>query len=141
MNKQSGHCLCGAVKFTANNMGKKVTACHCAMCRRWAGGPVIEVECGTEVTFEGEDSITVFDSSDWAERGFCGNCGSHLFYRLKESREYMIPVGLFEDQTGLTFDQQVFIDEKPSFYSFSNKTKDLTGAEIYAMYAPESGKS
>ena len=25
-------------------------------------------------------------SSAWAERGFCKNCGSHLFYRLKENK-------------------------------------------------------
>ncbi|NIT13149.1 MAG: GFA family protein, partial [Candidatus Dadabacteria bacterium] len=52
------------------------------MCRKWCGGPLMAVNCGTDVTFEGEDNITVYDSSSWAERGFCSGCGSHLFYRL-----------------------------------------------------------
>lgn len=112
-----------------------MAACHCGMCRRWGGGPLIEVECGTEVTFTGEDNISVYDSSEWAERGFCKHCGTHLFYRLKGILEYQVLVGLFENQQNLVFKEQVFIDEKPDYYSFSNKTSNLTGAEIYAMYA------
>ena len=132
--KKSGSCLCGAVRITANNPGNKVGACHCGMCRKWGGGPFMEIDCGTDVSFEGEDDITVYNSSSWAERGFCKKCGSHLFYRLKESKQHMIPVGLFDDQEHLVFDSQVFIDKKPSFYSFSNKTNDMTEAEIFAMY-------
>ena len=48
----------------------------------------------------------------------------------------MISAGIFEDQEQFVFDSQVFIDRKPSFYSFSNKTKDMTEAEIFEMYAP-----
>lgn len=48
----------------------------------------------------------------------------------------MMPVGLFESDEKLAFDTQVFIDEKPPYYGFVNDTKDLTGAELFAMYAP-----
>ena len=96
------------------------------------------VDCGTEVACDGEENITVFDSSEWAERGFCNRCGSHLFYRLKGSGQYIMPVGLFGDDTGFSFDHQVFIDEKPSFYDFANETTNMTGAEVFAKYAPNS---
>ena len=132
--KQTGSCLCGAVRFTANNSSKKVGACHCGTCRKWGGGPFMEIDCGSDISFEGEDAIEVYNSSDWAERGFCKKCGSHLFYRLKEHKQHMVPVGLFDDQEGLVFESQVFIDEKPSFYSFSNKTNDMTGAEIFEKF-------
>ena len=46
-----------------------------------------------------------------------------------------MPVGLFDDDKGLVFDHQVFIDEKPSFYSFANKTNDMTGAELLKKFA------
>jgi hypothetical protein len=104
------------------------------MCRRWGGGPFMEIDCGADVDIGGEDNVSVFDSSDWAERGFCRNCGTHLFYRLKGSGQHMVPVGLFEDSASLVFKGQVFVDEKPEYYEFANKTKDLTGAEIFAMY-------
>jgi hypothetical protein len=136
-SKRSGSCLCGAVRITASSASNKVGACHCGMCRKWGGGPFMEVDCGTDVIFEGEDHITVYDSSEWAQRGFCKKCGSHLFYRLKETRQYMIPAGLFDDQEYFVFDNQVFIDRKPSFYNFANKTKNMTEAEIFEMYSPK----
>ncbi|GEM_PF-4418387 len=77
-----GNCLCGAIRITAININNNVGACYCGMCRKWGGGPLMAVNCGTNVSFEGEDNISVFNSSDWAERGFCKKCGSHLFYRL-----------------------------------------------------------
>ena len=132
--KQTGSCLCGAVRITANPLSNKVGACHCGMCRKWGGGPFMEIDCGTHITFEGEDDISVYNSSSWAERGFCKKCGSHLFYRLKESKQHMVPVGLFDDQAYFEFGNQVYIDKKPSFYSFSNKTNDMTEADILQKY-------
>ena len=131
--KGKGSCLCGAIRITAN-INNNVGACHCGMCRKWGGGPLMAINCGTDVSFEGEENISVFNSSDWAERGFCKKCGSHLFYRLKESKEHIIPAGLFDDQGSFVFDNQVFIDKKPPFYSFANKTDDMTEAEVFEKY-------
>lgn len=133
----SGSCLCGGVHIGVKTMSKELGACHCTMCRHWGGGPLMTVDCGTEVSFQDEENISVFDSSDWAERGFCNKCGSHLFYRLKENQQYIMPVGLFE-AGDLVFDHQVFIDHKPSYYSFANDTENMTGAEMFAKFAPPS---
>jgi hypothetical protein len=131
-----GSCLCGATRFTAKKVSENVGACHCGMCRKWGGGPLMAVDCGTEVSFEGEENISVYNSSEWAERGFCQQCGSHLFYRLKGSQQHMMPAGLFDDKENFIFKAQVFIDKKPSFYSFANETAEMTEAEIFAKYAP-----
>lgn len=136
-SKRQGHCLCGAVQITAHEASKDVGACHCAMCRRWGGGPFIELDCGTNVTVSGEDHISAFSSSEWAERCFCKTCGTNLFYRLKETGQHMIAAGIFDDQDDLAFKTQVFIDEKPSYYSFTEKTNNMTGDELMAMFAPE----
>lgn len=132
--ERRGHCLCGAIHITATGTRDRIGACHCKMCRRWGGGPFMEVTCGADVSIEGEENISIFDSSAWAERGFCSKCGTHLFYRLKESGQHMIPVGFFDDDENLVFDHQVFIDEKPSYYRFANETSDMTGAELFAKY-------
>ena len=131
---RSGQCLCGGVRITAKGVNNSVGACHCDTCRRWGGGPFMVMECGSDVSVDGPEHLSIYDSSPWAERGFCSKCGSHLFYRLKDATQYYIPVGLFDADKDLVFDQQVFIDEKPGFYRFANKTKDLTGAEIAAMF-------
>lgn len=132
-----GGCLCGSVQFRAAACNTHVGACHCSMCRKWGGGPFFAVDCGTDVVFEGEESISVYSSSEWAERGFCSRCGSHLFYRLKGSGQTMIPAGLFDDLSAPVFDHQVFIDEKPGWYEFSNATKNMTGEEVFAAFAAQ----
>ena len=137
MGEGKGHCLCGAVRITVKNMKNSVEACHCGMCRRWCGGPFMCVECGTDVTFEGEENITVYNSSDWAERGFCNKCGSHLFYRLKDANEHQLSAGLFDNQKDFHFDLQVFTDRKPAFYSFANATEEMTEAEVIEKFAPD----
>lgn len=130
-----GACLCGAVSVVAKAKSNSIGACHCTMCFKWGGGPLFATECDRDVQFEGADSISTFSSSDWAERGFCRECGTHLFYRLKQEGHYAIPVGLFEAGDQWVFSAQIFIDEKPSFYSFAEATKDLTGAEVFAQYS------
>ena len=99
---------------------------------------MLAIECGSDVQFVGTDSISVFSSSDWAERGFCRKCGSHLFYRLKQVGHYAVPVGLLDEGEQWVFDQQIFIEEKPAFYAFANQTKNLTGAEVFAQYSTRS---
>ncbi len=138
-SRGTGHCLCGAVTMTATRVSRSMGACHCTMCRTWGGGPLLAVDCGTEVTFDGHEHISVFDSSHWAERGFCSKCGTHLFYRLKGNRQYIVPAGLLADQGAITFDHQVFVDEKPAYYDFSNETENMTGAEVFAKFGPSSG--
>jgi hypothetical protein len=132
----TGKCLCGSVSITVKSVNNSIGVCHCTMCRRWGGGPFMEINCGENVSFAGEDNISVFNSSDWAERGFCKKCGTHLFYKLKDGNQHMVPVGLFDIGEGMVFDQQVFIDQKPSYYCFLNKTENMTGAELFAKFAP-----
>ena len=135
--KMQGRCLCGAVRIVAKAASNKLGACHCNMCRRWGGGPLLAVDCGIGATIDGEDQISVFDSSDWAERGFCRRCGTHLFYRIKQNGRLAVPIGLFEASDGIEFDSQIFTDEKPGYYSFANETRNMTGAEVFALYGPD----
>ena len=136
MSEGKGSCLCGAVSLTVKNISSEVGVCHCDMCRKWAGGPLLAVDCGTEVSFEGQENISVYNSSEWAERAFCNKCGSHLYYRLKELNQHIMPVGLFDTEIPFVLDHQIFIESKPSYYHFGNKTKEMTGEEVFAQYAP-----
>lgn len=35
-----------------------------------------------------------------------------------------------------TFQEQIFVDEKPADYDFANDTPKLTGAEVFAKFTP-----
>ena len=129
----TGHCLCGSVTVTATAV-PNVGACHCSRCRRWCSGPFLSVGCDTDVCIDGEEYLRVYDSSQAAERGFCGTCGSAVFYRDKQTGHHELAVGLFETSDDFVFSSQVFIDEKPAYYSFAQKTKTLTSKEVEALY-------
>lgn len=135
-----GSCLCGEISLSTTKINHHVAACHCSMCRKWGGGAFLAVECGSDVSFRAEENIGIYQSSEWAERGFCKKCGSHLFYRVKQNNQYYIPVGIFDNDEGLVFEQQIFIDEKPEYYSFANETKNMTKAEVFAQFATSSSE-
>ncbi|WP_208655910.1 MULTISPECIES: GFA family protein [Halomonadaceae] len=129
-----GSCLCGAVSLTVTIEGHSVAACHCSMCRTWSGAPMLALEGVKEVHITGEENIAVYASSEWAERGFCRQCGTHLFYRLRESDHYALPIGLVDRGEAWHFETQIFIDEKPAFYAFANQTQELTGQQALEMF-------
>ena len=129
-----GRCLCGAVEIVAA-VAESVGACHCDICRRWGGGPLLALDGGSSVRFDGEPHIAVYPTTEWAQRGFCSRCGTHLFIRVNQTGRYILPAGLFDLDDGLQFDHQIFIDKRPAYYRFANETKDLTGAEVFADFA------
>lgn len=130
----NGSCLCGAVKVSVNPTNKIFDACHCSMCRNWASGPVFTVEGGDKAHITGEESVSTYSSSEWAERGFCKHCGSHLFYRMKQGNFCNYSAGLFKDVENFKFHMQIYIDSKPASYEFANKTEIMTEAEVIAMF-------
>jgi len=132
-----GSCLCGAVALSVRGLGDAAGVCHCGICRRWGGGPMFALAC-SELRFDDDAQIRTYDTTAWARRGFCGQCGTHLFIQVKPAGRYILPAGLFQVEDGLRFDHQIFIDQKPAYYSFANETKNLTGEEVFAAHAPPS---
>ena len=127
----TGHCLCGAVKFTAEGVEQHIHGCHCSMCRRWSGGPMLAASVES-IAFEGEENIKRYDSSEWAQRGFCRECGSSLFYYLKPANRHIVCTGAFDDTASFELAGEIYVDEKPSFYDFAGDHPRQTGAEFMA---------
>ena len=127
----SGSCLCGAIGFEAEGAEQHIHSCHCSMCRNWSGGPMLAASVDS-VRFTGEDLLGRFDSSAWAERGFCTKCGSNLFYRLKEPDQYIMCMGAFDDESIFELAGEIYIDEKPPGYDFAGDHPRQTGEEFMA---------
>lgn len=136
MSDMKGSCLCTAVRVKFDLSKRVFDVCHCGMCRKWGGGPAFCVTADKGPVWSGEEHIQVYDSSEWAQRGFCKNCGTHLFYRLKQGGFTNIPLGLLERADDLHFHLQVYIDHKPTNYDFSNQTAVMTEAEVVAKFSP-----
>ena len=126
----NGQCLCGAVKLSGDIADPETHACHCQMCQRWFGGPALGVAAAS-IEFSGNENISTYDSSEWAERGFCNRCGSNLFYRLKAQNQYILFTGTFDDPSPFKLTGEIFIDSKPDSYDFAGDHKRLTGEEFW----------
>ncbi|PYE84393.1 GFA family protein [Pseudoroseicyclus aestuarii] len=142
---RSGGCLCGSVRFTAQGADEQFNACHCRMCQRWVGGPFMAVSVPAEgLAVTGDWHIGTYQSSCWAERAFCRQCGSALWYRVtdpgkRERDVFEVLLGLFDDPSGIAMTGEIFIDRKPEAYALHGDHPRRTEAEILALYAPAEG--
>ncbi|MCJ8191079.1 GFA family protein [Sphingomicrobium aestuariivivum] len=129
-----GACLCGSVKVSAELPDRSVEVCHCTRCRQWVGGPYISTQGVKGFTLEGEEHVRTYRSSDHAERGFCGSCGSALFFHFLPSGGRSFMAGLFPAlDTSEDCAEEIFIDEKPGYYSLEGDRPRKTGAECLAL--------
>ena len=71
--------------------------------------------------------------------GACKQCGTPLYYRLIQQNQFYVSSEAFDDRAGYAFTHQVFVDEKPAYYDFANKTHNMTGAEVLAEFGPAQG--
>ena len=127
----TGQCLCGAVSITLTDAHAEIDVCHCSMCQQWGGAMYAGIE-GEDYSVRGEDKISTFDSSDWAERAFCSKCGSSLWYKFKPTGDRTFLAGLFPLPEGLPIKHQIFIDEKPDWFDIAQDCPKKTGPEIMA---------
>jgi class 3 adenylate cyclase len=78
----TGGCMCGAVRYEATEKPLGSMICHCRMCQKFSGAPILGGTTFRSAALRftsGEPKY--FRSSAIAERGFCGDCGTALVYR------------------------------------------------------------
>lgn len=115
-----GGCLCSQVRFEADAPLREVFACHCSQCRKTSGHfwaatsvPLARFRL-TEST-----GLRWFQSSTQARRGFCGNCGSSLFWEPVGEGRISIAAGALDGDTGLSITQHWCVEDKGDYYDIS----------------------
>jgi hypothetical protein len=77
-----GGCLCGAIRFLAESDPVATGYCHCRLCQRSTGAPVLAWGSFPVASFayvHGEPRV--YGSSPHGQREFCPRCGTQLAYR------------------------------------------------------------
>lgn len=77
-----GGCMCGAIRYRIDAPPRDAAYCHCRMCQRSAGAPVLPwltAASGAFAWTKGEPRV--YRSSPKAERLFCPTCGTQLVFR------------------------------------------------------------
>jgi hypothetical protein len=129
-----GHCLCGAITVTVRgDYDPRVGACHCRMCQRWSGGLFLCFDA-EGVTVEGP--VVRYRSSSFAERAFCGTCGSHLWFNdVKEDKEparYELMPGLFNEAVDWPLRSEIYTDRALASVHLAGDHRRATRAEYEA---------
>jgi hypothetical protein len=77
----TGGCLCGATRYEAQGTPFHETNCHCTMCRRATGAPVVTwfSVARSALRFTGQ-APAAYRSSSHATRRFCATCGTQLTF-------------------------------------------------------------
>lgn len=142
--ERTGQCLCGAVRVTVTAPPHEVNACHCSMCRRWTGSALVSLDVPeAQLRIEGIEAVKCYTSSDWAQRCFCGTCGSALWYRLTAPgapTDYYMAAGLLDDLSGVALANEIYVDHRPAAFAFAGPANQITEAEFLAMLPPPAQK-
>lgn len=92
-------------------------ACHCVQCRKTFGHYVAATSAERgDVSIKGD--VTWYQSSDEARRGFCGICGSSLFWD-GPGINLSIHAGTLDAPTGLALTAHIFCADKGDYYELA----------------------
>ena len=121
MTDHTGGCLCGAVRYRVTGPLRPVVTCHCSQCRRTSGHFAAFTACAPgDLVLESDRGLRWYRSSAEAERGFCGECGSNLFWKPTQGRIISIAAGTLDGATGLGIGGHLFIADEGDYYAITD---------------------
>ncbi len=125
---KTGQCLCGAVQYEMQGAGGEAVACHCSQCRRQSGHyTAAAIVAKGDVTVTEDRELKWYTSSHEARCGFCGECGSLLFWDSSNSDQFAVFVGSLDSPTGLTLTSHIFVDDKSDYYDIDDGLPQFEG--------------
>lgn len=120
-HEHNGSCLCGAVKFKVEGKLSDADACHCTLCRKQSGHVWASTDVkASALTIYGEENIRWYQSSEKVRRGFCGTCGSSLFWDPVHHDKIAIAMGAFDKPTGAKLWSHIFVADKGDYYKIDD---------------------
>ena len=136
----TGSCECGAVTYSARSAGD-VTLCFCKQCQRQTSYAI----AASHVPLDGfclqdpKQSLTWYESSDDAKRGFCSQCGSAMFWQMfhadgSPARDYIsVMAGTLDDTSDLSLNDQIYVDGAQAYHHIDDSVSALTEAEVKSL--------
>lgn len=117
----TGSCLCGATAFEITGDLAPGTLCHCLQCRKQTS----HVLAGTHIPkanlrMTRDDDLRWFAASDIARRGFCGACGSVLFWNPNDEDKISVSLGAIDEPHDGRLTKHIFTGHKGGYYDIGD---------------------
>lgn len=116
----SGSCLCGAIRFSFQNLPQNLYQCHCSLCRKQSGGAAnvaTLIDSGSFSWEKGRDLIQSYVKPTGFRSDFCSKCGSPVPNPVGESSYLWIPAGLLDSSENLKISAHLFVGSKAEWES------------------------
>lgn len=123
---QTGSCECGAVQYELTGEMRPPVSCHCTQCRKTSGHFWAATQVPTEhLKLTRDEGLKWYRSSDWAQRGFCGTCGSSLFWKMDSEDMTSVGAGTLDGPTGLETAKHICVATKGDYYHLADGVPQL----------------
>jgi hypothetical protein len=131
----TGGCQCGAVRYALYADPTNPHVCHCRMCQKAFGNyfaPLAGVPPSDFAWVRGTPGV--FKSSEAAERGFCRDCGTPLFFRYVGRNRISISLGSLDHPLRVPPAKQYGIESRVPFVAtLANLPATRTENEVAAQ--------
>jgi hypothetical protein len=113
----TGGCQCGRVRYEVRGKLRDIIACHCTQCRRTSGHFVAATACRRQAFALVEaETLRWYVAVPGYRRGFCGECGSSLFFEELGGERVSIAAGSLDEPQGLKIVAHIFAGEAGDYY-------------------------
>ncbi len=127
-----GGCLCGGVRFEVTTPTRFCAHCHCSMCRRAHGAPLVTWTGVPNSQFHlirGAELLHDYASSAEATRSFCSKCGSTMLFRsTRWPGEVHVATGCFDGELDRRPSSHVFWSDRVTWLDFDDDLPKRGGA-------------
>ena len=118
----TGKCHCGRVRYEIAGPVRPVVECHCESCRRITGSlwHATGARLADVTISDAQQALNWYRSSEHVARGFCGNCGSTMFFQRDGAETITITAGSLDQPTGLHLKMRIFTDDMADYAADSS---------------------
>ena len=123
----TGGCQCGAVRYRLDATPDHGMICHCRMCQKASGG-LFMAYCGVPKSLfvVTHSTLSIFQSSDIVERGFCAACGTPLTYRLLSGQRIAVTMVSLDNPEAVAPEQQLGTESRISWLDSALATPEAS---------------
>lgn len=128
MATYEGGCLCGKVRFRVGADPIETGYCHCRMCQRNTGAPVVAWTTFPAASFSWTAGPpATYVSSPKVRRQFCAECGSYLVFRQDDSTEVSVNTTSLDDPASFRPRMHIFVESRISWFRTDDDLPEYVG--------------
>ena len=114
----TGGCLCGEVRYRITGVPVEAQYCHCRMCQRAHGAPVIAwLTVPLDAFAVTQGNPVAYRSSAKAFRHFCASCGTPLTWREADNPRLLdVSIGSLDNPEAVAPTMHVWTDSRITWF-------------------------